>query len=132
MKIPTIDAVLETALYVGDVDCSMQFYRDVLGFELIDSGPRIAAMSVSERQVLLLCKKGASTKWAGPHDGDGELHVAFAIPSDQFSDWERHLAEHRVTIEYRSNWPRGGRSLYFRDPDRHLVELATPGVWTVY
>lgn len=76
MKIPTIDAVLETALYVGDVDCSMQFYRDVLGFELIDSGPRIAAMSVSERQVLLLCKKGASTKWAAPHDGDGELHVA--------------------------------------------------------
>ena len=29
-------------------------------------------------------------------------------------------------------WPRGGESLYFRDPDGHLVELATPGLWANY
>jgi catechol 2,3-dioxygenase-like lactoylglutathione lyase family enzyme len=29
-------------------------------------------------------------------------------------------------------WPRGGRSVYFRDPDGHSVELATPGLWETY
>jgi len=35
----------------------------------------------------------------------------------------------RGVLEQQVAWPRGGTSLYFRDPDRHLVELATPGLW---
>jgi catechol 2,3-dioxygenase-like lactoylglutathione lyase family enzyme len=27
---------------------------------------------------------------------------------------------------------RGGQSIYFRDPDDLLVELATPGIWEAY
>ena len=41
-------------------------------------------------------------------------------------------AERGVAIEGATNWSRGGRSIYFRDPDGHLLELATPGLWTVY
>ncbi|HWQ03343.1 MAG TPA: glyoxalase, partial [Candidatus Nitrosotenuis sp.] len=26
----------------------------------------------------------------------------------------------------------GGRSIYFRDPDGHSLELVTPGVWPNY
>ena len=132
MKAPHIEGVVETSLYVTDLARSVKFYSEVLGFEPIDADERITAMSVGGRQVLLLCKKGASTDWPVPHDGAGELHVAFAITREQFHDWERRLAEHGVDIEHRRVWPRGGQSLYFRDPDRHLVELATPGVWSVY
>ena len=132
MKTPRIDGVVETCLYVGDMMRSVEFYREVLGFEPIDSDERITAMSVGGRQVLLLCKRGASKNWTAPHDGDGELHVAFGIAPDQFHDWEKRLAQHGVAIEHRRDWARGGKSVYFRDPDRHLVELATPGVWTVY
>jgi len=35
-------------------------------------------------------------------------------------------------LEEKKAWERGGWSLYFRDPDRHLLEVATPGVWTIY
>jgi catechol 2,3-dioxygenase-like lactoylglutathione lyase family enzyme len=132
MKLPTIEGIVETSLYVTDLARSVKFYSEVLGFEPIDAGERIRAMSVGGRHVLLLCKKGASKDWSVPHDGDGELHMAFAIPCDQYQNWERRLAEHGVSIEHRRAWPRGGQSIYFRDPDRHLVELATPGVWSVY
>jgi catechol 2,3-dioxygenase-like lactoylglutathione lyase family enzyme len=132
MKLPTIDGVVETSLYVVDVARSVKFYSEVLGFETMDADERLTAMAVGGRHILLLCKKGASRNWTVPHDGEGELHVAFAIPRDQFRDWEARLAEHDVPVEHRRTWPRGGQSLYFRDPDRHLLELATPGVWSVY
>ncbi len=127
-----INGVVETSLYVRDPEASAKFYHEVLEFEPILSDDRITAMSVGGHQVLLLCKKGASKNWTAPHDGEGELHVAFAIAHDQLNEWERKLANHGVTIELRRSWPRGGESIYFRDPDRHLIELATPGVWTVY
>ncbi len=131
-KAPNISGVVEIALYVADMPRSVEFYSEVLGFEPIAADERLTAMGVGGRQVLLLCKKGASKDWPAPHDGDGELHVAFAIAREELQDWEQRLAEHKVSIEHHRAWPRGGQSLYFRDPDRHLVELATPGVWSVY
>ena len=59
-------------------------------------------------------------------------HVAFAVGRDELAEWERRLAARHVEIEGRTAWPRGGHSIYFRDPDGHLLELATPGLWTVY
>lgn len=126
---PQLDALLEGSLYVGDLARSVRFYETVLGLELLVSdGERLRAMGVAGRQVLLLFKKGASVD----HDGDGRLHVAFAIPAASLAEWEKRLAERDVAIETRTRWPRGGESLYFRDPDGHLLELATPGVWPIY
>ncbi|MDF2970539.1 MAG: glyoxalase, partial [Microvirga sp.] len=42
------------------------------------------------------------------------------------------LGERKIPIESRVTWPRGGTSLYFRDPDGHVLELATPGLWATY
>jgi catechol 2,3-dioxygenase-like lactoylglutathione lyase family enzyme len=128
---PRLNGILETALYVDDLQRSAQFYQSIFGFEIIDGeGTRLWSLGVAERQILLLCKKGASANMArGAHDGDGHLHLAFAIPAEELRAWELWLAERGVAIEEKMNWPRGGCSLYFRDPDQHILEVATPGVW---
>jgi catechol 2,3-dioxygenase-like lactoylglutathione lyase family enzyme len=130
---PEISSILETALYVDDIQRSTQFYQTVFGLQVIDSSPRLCAMGVVPRQVLLLFKKGASAHLPlAATDGSGQLHLAFAIPSSELDAWEAWLKECGVAIEEKKTWQRGGRSLYFRDPDGHLLELATPGVWSVY
>jgi catechol 2,3-dioxygenase-like lactoylglutathione lyase family enzyme len=130
---PKTDGLLESSLYVDDVAASARFYEKIFGFRVIsDFGERGCAMQAGTHQVLLLFKKGASLAIPSPHDGVGELHIAFAIPAAELAAWEAWLAENGIAVEERRAWERGGQSLYFRDPDRHLVEVATPGVWSIY
>jgi catechol 2,3-dioxygenase-like lactoylglutathione lyase family enzyme len=130
---PKINGILESSLYVSDVPRAAHFYKETLGFCVINEfGARGCAMQAGMRQVLLLFKKGASREMQTPHDGDGELHVAFAIPTDELSNWESWPQTRGIPVEEKRRWDLGGWSLYFRDPDRHLIELATPGVWSVY
>jgi catechol 2,3-dioxygenase-like lactoylglutathione lyase family enzyme len=88
--------------------------------------------------VLLLFLKGAIPSLATPggtipgHHGEGSLHVAFAIGRDDLDPWERRLQQEGIPVESRVQWPRGGKSVYLRDPDGHLIELATPGLWAIY
>ena len=130
---PKTEGVLESSLYVAEVARSAQFYQRIFGFRVIsDFDGRGCAMEAGNRQVLLLFKKGASRAIQSPHDGDGELHLAFAIPAVGLASWEAWLAENGIAVEEKRRWRLGGQSLYFRDPDRHLIELATPGVWSIY
>jgi catechol 2,3-dioxygenase-like lactoylglutathione lyase family enzyme len=135
---PALDGILETALYVDDLDRARRFYENVLALAPMFVDDRLCAYAVAHG-VLLLFRRGASlqttympTGTIPPHDGSGPLHVAFAIASDALPDWEERLRRHDVGIEGRTDWPRGGRSIYFRDPDGHLVEMATPGLWQNY
>jgi catechol 2,3-dioxygenase-like lactoylglutathione lyase family enzyme len=130
---PKTDGILETSLYVSDVPRSVRFYQETFGFSVISEfGERGCALHAGPRQVLLLFKKGASRATSTPHDGDGELHLAFAIPTAELANWESWLQEKAIAVEEKRTWESGGQSLYFRDPDRHLLELATPGTWSVY
>ena len=130
---PKTDGILESSLYVSDVPRSVRFYEETFGFRVInDFGDRGCALHAGARQVLLLFKKGASRDIQSPHDGDGEMHLAFAIPSMELARWESWLQARGITVEEKRAWELGGWSLYFRDPDSHLIELATPGTWSVY
>jgi catechol 2,3-dioxygenase-like lactoylglutathione lyase family enzyme len=136
---PPIEGLLETALYVEDVQRAAEFYQRLFGFEKMVADERFCALNVAGKQVLLLFKRGSAlqpTVLPGgtipPHDGVGHLHFAFAIAASDLDAWEAWLAQQGVVIESRVAWERGSRSLYFRDPDQHLVELATPGLWPIY
>jgi len=147
MSTTSVSRLLETALYVEDLERAVRFYEDVLGLTpLARTAPEMEAqrrvlcpLHIPGGQVLLLFAKGATSATAvlpggtiPPHDGNGRLHLAFAISSGDLDAWRERLQTLGVAIEGEMAWPRGGTSLYFRDPDGHLVELATPGLWSIY
>jgi catechol 2,3-dioxygenase-like lactoylglutathione lyase family enzyme len=134
-----LDRVLETCLYVEDLDRAARFYEQVLGLSRLTADSRFRAYDVGGRSVLLLFRRGATLETVHmpggtipPHDGHGPLHVAFAVAAQALEEWETRLSGKGVAIEGRTAWSRGGRSVYFRDPDGHLLELASPGLWTTY
>lgn len=136
---PSLNGVLETSLYVADLDRSVRFYRDLFGFDVLAADERFRALHVTGQQVLLLFRKGLSDKPSvvpggviPGHDGSGRLHLTFAVVAAELPAWEERLRGQGIAVESTVTWPRGGTSIYFRDPDGHLLELATPGVWRVY
>lgn len=136
---PAIRGVLETALYVEDMDRSATFFQDTLGLDPLMRSERLTVFDAGRNSVLLVFLQGASLQdMSGPdgvvpgHDGSGPLHMAFAIAGDDFPVWEKRLRDKGVPIRGEMAWPRGGRSLYFEDPDGHVLEFATPGLWPNY
>ena len=136
---PKLDRVLETSLYSDDIERAAGFYEDLLGLPLLTSDQRFRAYDVGGKSVLLLFRRGATLETVRmpggtipPHDGHGPLHVAFAVAAPALEEWESRLSNQGVAIEGRTAWSRGGRSIYFRDPDGHLLELASPGLWATY
>ena len=94
---------------------------------------------MSDASVLLLFARGATLEplptpggVVPPHGGSGPQHLAFAIATASFDRWLAHFEASGIAIESRVRWPRGGESIYVRDPDGHSVELVTPGLWAIY
>lgn len=130
-------AILETALYVNDLDAADAFYRDVMGLE------RLA--SVADRHVFFRCGAGVLLLFnpqatqqpapAGarlpvpPHGTLGQGHLAFSATADEITQWKTHLQQKNIAIEADFEWPNGGRSIYFRDPAGNSLEITEPRIW---
>jgi catechol 2,3-dioxygenase-like lactoylglutathione lyase family enzyme len=137
--VPDISGLLETALYVEDMERSVAFFRDIIGLRPMLETERLTAFQAGAAGVLLIFKRGASIEdmpglrgTVPGHDGSGPLHMALAISEESYEPWRGHLQARDVAITSEVQWPRGGRSLYFEDPDGHVLELATPGLWPNY
>ncbi len=136
MTVPKLNRILETSLYVADLDRSQAFYERVFGFTVMLRDHRMCALAVPGRQALLLFELGAS---AAPsetpygtipaHDGQGRQHLCFSIDRADLNTWQAHLEGAGLAIESRLEWATGGSSLYIRDPDDHSIEVGTPGLW---
>lgn len=127
-----IVAVIETALYVDNLDQAERFYTDTLGLGVIgrETG-RHVFFRVGPATVLLLFNAAETIKGLRltPHGAVGPGHCALGIPADSLDRWRARLTAAGVAIEHEEQWPRGGHSLYFRDPSGNSVELITPGIW---
>lgn len=135
---PPLGGVLETGLYVDDLARAAAFYEGVMGLKPMRADERFIAYPVGAT-VLLLFLRGSTHEAIAmpfgtipPHDGAGRLHFAFSAAAADLDRWRARLAAHGVAIEGEARWPKGGTSLYFRDPDGNLAEIATPGLWANY
>ena len=127
-----IQAIIETAIYVDDLQATETFYGTVLGLRVMGKEPgRHVFFQVGEASVLraFLAETTLKGDQLPPHGATGSGHFALGIEAETVDAWRKLLQGHGVTIEKEVEWPRGGKSLYFRDPARNSVELVTPGLW---
>ena len=135
---PPLRHVLETCLYVRDMQGARRFYEDVLGLVPQFAEDRITGYRIGDTMLLLFLAKGTlePVRTPGgmipPHNGSGPAHFAIAIPEGAAEAWRAHLESNGIAIESVVEWSHDrATSLYFRDPDGHLVELATPRLWGI-
>ena len=134
-----VQGILETAIYVADLQRAADFYRRVFSFPTLLQSERLIALDVAGNSVLLLFLAGATGEpnvtpggVIPPHRGAVQGHLAFSISADDVEPWQERLASEGIEVESTVHWPGDARSLYFRDPDQTLVELITPGFWSIY
>lgn len=127
-----IQLIVETGIYVHDLEKTEAFYHGILGFPQIMKEPgRHVFFRVGERNVLLAFLADATLKGdvLPAHGARGPGHFACGVSADSLDDWRNHLEKNGIVIEKEVHWPKGARSIYFRDPAGNSVELLTPGLW---
>jgi catechol 2,3-dioxygenase-like lactoylglutathione lyase family enzyme len=130
-------AILESALYVTDLDAAEAFYRDVLGLERIARAEGRHVFFRCGGGILLLFDADATQVPppadarlpVPPHGARGPGHLCFAATAAEIDAWKARLAAAGVAVEAELSWPKGGRSIYFRDPAGNSLEFAEPLIW---
>ncbi len=124
--------ILEAAFYVADIDRSEKFYTRVFNLRKISSDPARYVFFQCGQSMLLLFRAETTRRSDGTfpaHGAEGAGHLAFEIFPEEIPAWREHLQTCDVEIEKEIEWPEGGQSIYFRDPDGNSLELATRSVW---
>jgi catechol 2,3-dioxygenase-like lactoylglutathione lyase family enzyme len=133
-----VHGIVETCINVAEIPRAREFYQLLFGFEVMVSDERFCASRVGSDALLRFTHDGSNEPVVipggiiPPHETRGAGHLAFAISTDTLEAWRLRLREREIALESEVQWDRGGTSLYFRDPDANLLELATPGVWPNY
>jgi catechol 2,3-dioxygenase-like lactoylglutathione lyase family enzyme len=127
-----VNGILETCIYVDDLDRAEAFYRDILGLRLISRQEgRHVFFRCGDAMLLLFDPRGSSQEGSDvpAHGAHGPSHIAFSVSEREIGDWRTRLEQHGIEIEKQVDWPQGGTSVYFRDPAGNSLEVATPRIW---
>lgn len=127
-------AIIETSLYVDNLQAAKNFYQDVVLLELHSER--------EQRHVFFRCGSGMLLLFDAERTNDehsslprhgtrSNSHIAFSVIEEELEEWRAHLARKGISIEREHQWPSGGRSIYFRDPSGNSLEITTPKTWAV-
>ena len=121
-----IDSLDHLVLTVADVEVSLAFYTQILGMEAgTFAGGRKALAFGNQKINLHQAGREFEPKATRPTPGSADLCLLTTLPLDQV---QAHLAAHEVPViegPVRRTGATGPiLSVYFRDPDGNLIEVA--------
>ncbi|MCX8278762.1 VOC family protein [Phyllobacterium sp. 0TCS1.6C] len=128
-------AILETALYVTDIEAAARFYGEVLGLEcILRAGDESVFFRCGAGVLILFDAEKLKDRPEGglpipSHGAIGPGHVCFRADRQEIARWKAHLEAEGIAIESEFDWPNGAHSLYFRDPSGNSIEFAEAALW---
>jgi catechol 2,3-dioxygenase-like lactoylglutathione lyase family enzyme len=123
MRITSIDHIVLT---VADIEKTVQFYTEVLGFELITFGDNRKALRFGNQKINLH-QKGREFEPKALFPTSGSADICF-ITETSLEDVLKELQAKNIQITEGIVERTGAlgkiRSVYLRDPDSNLIELS--------
>lgn len=123
--------IKETCLYISDLNIAQNFYQGKLGLPVISK--------VDHRHIffrvgksVLLCFLPEATKQEQelpPHFAYGRQHIAFETSVAEYQAWKEKLRQEGIAITHEQSWKNKLESIYFEDPDGHVLEIIPEGIW---
>jgi catechol 2,3-dioxygenase-like lactoylglutathione lyase family enzyme len=128
---PLVNQILETALYVNDLEEAERFYSQLFDIKVYaKDAKRHVFFRIGNSMLLLFNPLETQKEGLFPvHGAHGAGHVAFAVEHRDLDFWRQRLRDLGINIEKEHEWPDGGQSIYFRDPSGNSLELATTDTW---
>lgn len=110
----------EISLFVSDLDRSVTFYQDRLGFQTIERDSERAVLGAGGRRLLNLVEKPGASK---PQKTTGLYHFAVLLPNRRsLAHVLYHLAETETGVQGAADHG-VSEALYLSDPDGNGIEL---------
>ena len=119
-----VEGLVHFTIPVKDLDRSDTFYTEILGLKRIRRNNHMVFMRTPDDQYFVLTY---SDNPIDPNVGDKhEIHTAFRVTSAEYDRALVFLASKQVRVfkqEDRCSGTFQGRSAYFHDPDRNVIEI---------
>lgn len=108
---------------VKDLDRSEKFYTEILGFDKLRRNNHMVFLQAHGTSFVLTYSENP----VDPNKDDKhDIHTAFRVSSEEYDRAKVWLAEKGIRIfkeEDRGSGTFQGRSAYFHDPDRNVLEI---------
>jgi catechol 2,3-dioxygenase-like lactoylglutathione lyase family enzyme len=117
------EGVLHFTIPVKDLDRSEKFYVEVLGMEKIRRNNHMVFMRAGEDCFVLTYSENP----IDPNRGNAhDIHHAFRVTTEEYDRAMKTLPASGIPIIKQEDRQKGtfqGRSAYFHDPDRNVIEI---------
>jgi len=128
------DVRVGTGLLVGDIDCMVRFYRDILGFHTEWNGGDFAEFETASGALSLFMYsrkefvKAIGESYVPPKGINQTFEIALWVPSfaDVDAEYERlSKLDLRFPTGEPITYPFGIRNFYVADPEGNLLEIGS-------